>query len=97
MEKIFSHNVDNELVKQVEALLKKGESVRVINTHETFYGWGLVYYDETKKGFYDRFEVVRMSIKFQNDHRTDFLILLSIMRREGIKEQIFKYGKHKEQ
>ena len=40
METIFSHNVDDQLIDRVEAQLYEGKSVKVINTHETIYGWG---------------------------------------------------------
>ena len=40
METIFSHNVDDQLIDRVEAQLYERKSVKVINTHETVYGWG---------------------------------------------------------
>ena len=40
METIYSHNVDKELISKVVASLNAGKSVKVVNTHETFYGWG---------------------------------------------------------
>lgn len=40
METIFSRNVDDQLIDRVEAQLYEGKSVKVINTHETVYGWG---------------------------------------------------------
>ena len=40
METIYSHDVDDQLIDRVEAQLYEGKSVKVINTHETVYGWG---------------------------------------------------------
>ena len=40
METIFSYNVDDQLIDRVEAQLYQGKGVKVINTHETVYGWG---------------------------------------------------------
>lgn len=40
MDTIYSHDVDDQLIDWVEAKLYQGKSVKVINTHETIYGWG---------------------------------------------------------
>lgn len=40
METIYSHDVDDQLIDRIEAALYDGKSVKVVNTHETVYGWG---------------------------------------------------------
>lgn len=65
---------------------------KIINPDELPENWGLLYVSETGK-----ITKIKTPKRQPSSHRGEISILTSIMRREGIKPQVFRYTKYNNQ